>query len=228
MSVVALILQPLIDVMRLIFEAIFNFVGSYGFSIILFSAVMRVVTMPISRWARRVEAKYNRTLSDMEPELVRIRSTSKGRERFERIDGLYEEHGFHPIMAVSSILPLLFQLPFLLAALILFTGYPALQGVGFFLIDDLARPDQLMPLAAFGIDGALNVLPILIAAVTIIESACKANATKASVLKFCVIAVTVGALIYPLAAAACLYWLSNAVFSFLAELVARRRNEATP
>ena len=101
----------------------------------------------------------------MEPQLAAISGSLKGRERFERIEQIYQEHGYHPIQNATAILPLFLQVPFLLAALFLLSNDAQLGSERFLFIRDLLRPDVLIHWAGWSI----NALPILITLVALAE-----------------------------------------------------------
>ena len=85
-------------------------------------------------------------------------------------------------------------------------------------LSDLGSPDQLIPLSFMGAGVNLNILPLLLTGVAIVESIIKRNATKSGRLKFMIVATVIVILIYPLPAAVCLYWFTSNVVSLLSEL----------
>src|SRR5688572_15827956 len=115
MSIFSWVLAPITEAMRLAVEALFRLTGSYGVAIILLSFVVRLMTAPISKLAARVGARDREVRLIIEDELHEIRATSRGRERFDRTEALYNKHNYHPIKSMVSLLPLFLQIPFLLA-----------------------------------------------------------------------------------------------------------------
>jgi membrane protein insertase Oxa1/YidC/SpoIIIJ len=153
MELLTTILWPLMVALEAVLGLLHTLTGSYGLSIICLSLLVSAALMPVSAHARRLEQKDKDRLSAMAPKLAEIRAQYKGQERFERIDEVYQQNGYHPIKSMVSLLPLLIQLPFLLAALFLLANYPPIQGQAFLFIPDLAVPDHLIKL--FGV--AVNV-----------------------------------------------------------------------
>jgi YidC/Oxa1 family membrane protein insertase len=211
MSLLTLVLAPIIEAMRVVLVALYQLTGSYGVAIILLSVVVRLVTAPISGIAAKSGARDRDVRLAMESELRAIQATSKGRERFERMEALYNKHNYHPIKSVTSLLPLFLQIPFLLAALFFLADYAPLSGQRFLLIPDLLKPDGLL---SFG-DVAINVLPLLITLVAFAESAIKVDSTRSDRMRFLIIGLVIVVLIYPAPAGVCLYWLTSTVLSFL-------------
>jgi YidC/Oxa1 family membrane protein insertase len=226
MSFLTLVLAPIIEAMRVVLVALHQLTGSYGVAIILLSVVVRLVTAPISNIAARAGARDREVQLAMESEFREIRATSKGRERFERTEALYNKHNYHPIKSVASLLPLFLQIPFLLAALFLLSDYPPLTREPFLWIPDLLKPDGLLPLGSVSI----NVLPLLITLVAFVESAIKVDSTRSERIRFLIIGLVIVVLIYPAPASVCLYWLTSTVLSLLRSLVealGARQSEAS-
>jgi YidC/Oxa1 family membrane protein insertase len=213
----SLLLSPLSEAMRLLLVLFARATGSYGIAVILLGVTVRLLTAPVTRFAGRAAARDRQVQAAMAGELGEIRRTSKGRERFERTEALYRRHGYHPMKSVASLLPLLLNIPFLLAALILLSTYPPLAGTPFLVLADLSEPDRLLAVGG----GTINLLPLLITAVTLSESLVDADATRASRLRFLVIGLVIAALIYPMPAGVCLYWFTGNVLSFLGSAARR-------
>lgn len=209
MYILSLLLWPISETMKVLLVAFYALLGSYGMSIILLSLTVRLATAPIARYAVVAERKDQEVLATMESELREFKRTSRGRQRFERTEELYRRHNYHPIKSVASLLPLSLQIPFLLAALFLLTGYPPLAGESWLFIQDLLRPDGLIP---FG-DARINLLPIVITIAALADSALKTDSTRTARMRFLIVAVVIAVLIYPMPAGVCLFWLTNNIAS---------------
>jgi YidC/Oxa1 family membrane protein insertase len=215
MEILKTILWPLIAGLESLLALIHSVTGSYGVSIILLSILVSAVLLPVSAQARRMEAKDKERLDLMAPKLAEIRARYTGQERFEKTDEVYQEHGYHPIKSTVSLLPLLIQLPFLLAALFLLSDYPPIQGQPFLFIHDLSEPDGLLKLGKL----AVNVLPIALVGVTLTEAWLKKESTSQSRRRFLIVALVILVLIYPAPAGVCLYWFTSTCFSLARTLV---------
>ncbi len=222
MEAIALVLSPLIWLMRTALDALAGVVG-YGWAIVLVAVIVRVVVTPVTRLGAVAEKSHSAKLASLQPAIAEIRATSKGRERFERIDALYTENNYHPIHSMVSILPLMLQIPFLLSALILLVSHPSLHGQSFLFIHELTAPDQLVPLVS---GYRANLLPVTLTGVAIFESFIRRGSTTGSRLKFLAISTLIAILIYPLPAAVCLYWLVSNVWSLGSELLSWRKSGA--
>ncbi|BAQ15708.1 membrane protein insertase YidC [Methyloceanibacter caenitepidi] len=217
MDVLKTILWPLIAALEIALELIYSLTGSYGLSIICVSLLVSTLLLPVAATARRLEAKDKARLDLMAPQVAEIRASYRGQERFERIDEVYREYGYHPIKSTVSLLPLLVQLPFLLAALLLLSDYPPIEGTPFLFLPDLAAPDHLIKIGG----AAVNVLPFALIAVTLIEAWLKRESTPQSRRRFLIVALVLLVLIYPAPSGVCLYWFASASFSLSRTIVAQ-------
>jgi YidC/Oxa1 family membrane protein insertase len=203
-------LSPIIAGMRFLLDGLYAATGSYGISIILLSCAVRLLLSPVTRLAARTEERTTARQRAMEPQLAAIGPSLKGRERFERIEQIYREHGYHPIQNATAILPLFLQIPFLLAALFLLSNDPQLASQRFLFIRDLLRPDMLVG----GTGWSINVLPILITLVALAEAVIKFRGNRGAQARFLIVAGVIAVLIYAAPAGVCLYWLTSNLLSF--------------
>ena len=92
----------------------------------------------------------------------------------------------------------------MLAALLLLIDYPPLAGESFWIIADIAKPDALLSLNGM----TVNLLPLLMAAVTLAETSIKPEMTREGRIKFALVTAAILFLVYPLPAALVLYWMT--------------------
>ncbi len=209
MNAVEFLLTPIIWAMQQLLTLLQTATGSFGLAIIGLSIAARLLLTPIFKIAAKAEQKEQGVQAAMAPQIAEAKRTLKGREQFERIDEIYQAHGYHPIQSVSSLAPIALQIPFLLSALFLLTDFPPLQGKSFLFIENLGAPDGLISLGGISI----NVLPILLTAVAIFESYIRPEMTQAIRVRFLIVAGVIAILIYGLPAAVCLYWLTSNLWS---------------
>lgn len=209
MHAIEFLLTPIMWLMQHLVMLFQTATGSFGLAIIGLSIVVRLALTPIFRIAAKAEQKEQGVQAAMAPQIAEAKRTMKGREQFERIDEIYQAHGYHPIQSVSSLAPIALQIPFLLSALFLLTDFPPLQGKSFLFIENLGAPDGLLTLGGINI----NLLPILLTAVAIFESSIRPEMTQATRVRFLIVAGVIAVLIYGLPAAVCLYWLTSNLWS---------------
>lgn len=93
----------------LIMSWLYKLIGSYGFSLILFTIITRIVLLPLSIKQQKASAK----MAAFKPRIDEIQTKyADNRERMnEELMKLYQEEGYSP---TAGCLPLLIQLPLLL------------------------------------------------------------------------------------------------------------------
>jgi len=214
------ILSPLTGLLQTLLELIHPLVGSYGVSIMLLSVTVSLILSPVTSLARRLENKDRLRQEEMAPFLKAINEKYSGRERFEKTDEIYQRFNYHPIKSMGSLLPLFIQLPFLLAALFLLVDYPPLHGESFLVIRDLGAPDGLIPIS--GVSQGINLLPLLLTGVAVLESSIRPESTSQSRMRFLIVAAVLLILIYPFPAGVCLYWLTSNLSSLARAFVRAR------
>lgn len=141
---------------------------SYGFAIILFTFIIKLVTLPLTL----TQLRSMKATQELQPKLQELQKKyGKDRERLAQAQmELYREAGVNPL---GGCLPLLIQMPILFglyAALYRLAGMGVLTNQGFFFIPDLSfpTPDQgvswimrFISEGQYGQVAAYFVLPIL-------------------------------------------------------------------
>jgi YidC/Oxa1 family membrane protein insertase len=151
---------------------IHGFVGNIGAAIVLLSLLVKVMMLPLTQLADRLQASVNRTQALLQPQLDEIKRHFKGEEAHERTLAVYKDAGVSPLYTLKSLLGFLIQIPVFIAAFDMLGENIALAGGTFLWIDDLAKPDQwlALPLVVPFFGGYLNLLPCLMTGVTLLTS----------------------------------------------------------
>ena len=149
------------------FKFLYRFIPNYGFVIILFSILIKLLLHPLTK-------KSYQSMSEMQylqPKMTELREKYKSdpQRLNKEMMKLYKEHGVNPL---GGCLPTLLQMPLLFALFIVFRSTIQLRGQPFILwITDLSRPDVLPLGFNFPIIGDnIHVLPILMAITMIWQS----------------------------------------------------------
>ena len=146
-----------------------TFIPNYGIVIIIFSILVKVVLYPLTK-------KSYSSMKDMQkiqPLMAEIRE--KYKDDSQRMNSemmkLYKEHGVNP---VGGCLPMILQMPLLIALFIVFRSTIQLRGAMFIpgWITDLSRPDTIftLPFSLPMYGNEFNILPILMALTMIFQS----------------------------------------------------------
>ncbi|MBI4538529.1 MAG: membrane protein insertase YidC [Gemmatimonadetes bacterium] len=111
---------------------------SYGWVLILFGLLMRIVLWPLNQKAMRAQLKN----MAVQPLLKEIQDKYKNNpEKLQQeMLKLYREHGFNPM---AGCLPMLLPWPILIALFFVFQNTIEFRGVGFLWLPDLSRPDPI-------------------------------------------------------------------------------------
>ncbi|WP_238988884.1 YidC/Oxa1 family membrane protein insertase [Calorimonas adulescens] len=124
--------------MGTIFEYFFSITGSYGWAIVVFTLIVKLLLLPLTI----PQLNSSRKMQEIQPQIAKIQEKYKNDPQTmnQKVMELYQKNNVNPM---SGCLPLLIQLPILWALFAMFRNYPALSGVGFLWLKDLSKPDSL-------------------------------------------------------------------------------------
>jgi YidC/Oxa1 family membrane protein insertase len=206
-----IIIYPITLIIEFVFVAAQNLFKETGLSIICVSAAFSVLCLPLYLVAEKWQKIERNVQKQLAPKIAKIKAAFKGDERYMVLSTYYRQNHYHPIYSMRSTFGLLVQIPFFIAAYSYLSHLEALKGVSFLFINDLGKPDMLLPTA-----GGMNLLPFVM---TLINCASGAIYTKGLALKDKVqlygMALVFLALLYNSPSGLVLYWTLNNVFSFV-------------
>ena len=200
------LLYPIIYVLRIVFEVLESITTSAGLSIILLSLLASILLIPLQRKGRAMEDRFRIKFDSINLEIADLKKTMKGEALFRATEKVYEAKGYHPIQSVVLGVSFLISIPVLIAALLLFTTTDILDGKSFLFLSDLSKPDNLL--------FSLNILPLLMSAITIIDANYRFKDDKSLRYRFYFIAIVLLFLVYGLPAGLVLYWTTSNIVSF--------------
>jgi YidC/Oxa1 family membrane protein insertase len=204
-----IIIYPITQILEFVFMFAQSLFNSTGVSIIFISGTVSVLCLPLYMVAENWQEIERNIQKRLTPKIVKIKAVFRGDERYMVLSAYYRQNHYHPIYALRSSFGLLIQIPFFIAAYSYLSHLPALQGVSFFFINNLGKPDALLPIA-----GGINVLPVLM---TLINCAAGAIYTRGLDIKdkaqIYGMALVFLVLLYNSPAGLVLYWILNNVFS---------------
>ncbi len=116
----------------------------YGWVLIIFGVLMRVVLYPLNQKAMKAQLKN----MAVQPLMQEIQTKFKDNpEKLQKeMMKLYKEHGFNPL---AGCLPMLLPWPVLIALFFVFQNTIELRGVAFLWLPDLSAPDPYYVLPIF-------------------------------------------------------------------------------
>lgn len=112
---------------------------SYGVAIILVTAIIRLLLLPLNIKQTKSSLKMNK----VQPELKKLQQKYKNdpQKMQEKTMELYKEMGVNPL---GGCLPLLLQWPIFIALYYVFNTLTGINGISFLWIKNLAKPDILL------------------------------------------------------------------------------------
>ncbi len=216
-----IILYPFELLLSAIFSFLFSFTDSYGISLILLSFFITIITAPLyylaEKWRNEEKAIQKRMSRDIE----KIKKTFTGNKRFYQIRAAHKIYNYKSWQTFKTSFGLLVQIPFFFAAYSLLSNYKGYTGVPFFIIKDLAKPDNLL--------WGLNLLPFVM---TFVNIAASIYYTKSLRFKensqLFVMAIIFLLLLYKSPSALLIYWTMNNIFSLAKNIMLRNTGILPP
>ncbi|MDD5698702.1 MAG: membrane protein insertase YidC [Victivallaceae bacterium] len=134
--------------------------GSYGWSIIIITVIVRLLFWPITQKAN----KSMKRMQKLQPQMKEIREKYKNDPQTmnAKVMELYRREKVNPL---GGCLPILLQIPVFIALYSTLNGAVELRQVSFWWIQDLAKPDTVA--TVFGL--AINPLIIVMTALMVLQ-----------------------------------------------------------
>lgn len=154
-------IRPISHGVLTLLMALHKIIPNYGVVLILFAIGVKIVVYPLTRKSYQSMRK----MSDIQPKVAELKEKHKNnpQQLNQATMKLYKEEGVNPL---GGCLPILIQMPLLVALFQVFRSTIELRGEPFVLwIQDLSAPDTLMELFGFPI----NVLPLVMALTMLIQ-----------------------------------------------------------
>jgi len=191
--------------------AIYNFVGNWGWAIIIFTLLVKLVLFPLSYKGMMSMQK----LKDLAPKMKEIKERygKDPAKMNQQMMELYKKHGANPM---GGCLPMLLQIPVFFALYRVLLNADELQGAPWILwITDLSRHDPYY------------ILPILMGATMFIQQQITPNTMtdplQQKIFKWFPVLMTFFFLTFP--SGLVLYWLTNNILSIAQQVFINRAYE---
>ena len=155
------VVREISKLLLVLFVAAYEYVPNYGYVILLFAFVVKLLVYPLTHKSYESAAR----MQQLQPKITALRDKYKNdSQRLSRETmKLYKEEGVNPL---GGCLPMVLQMPIFIALYQTLNSTIELRQAPFVLwIEDLSRPDQL-DIAGFD----LHVLPITMAAAMFFQS----------------------------------------------------------
>ena len=203
----------------ILFIATYQYIPNYGWIIVLFAVVIKIIVYPLTHKTYESAAK----MQEIQPKIAALRDKYKNdNQRLSRETmKLYKEEGVNPL---GGCLPLLLQMPIFISLYNLFGKTIELRQAPFTLwIQDLSLPDELI-IGSFG----LHVLPLLMAASMLIQQKMTMKDPKQAVLVYMMPAVMIF-IFWSMSSGLVLYWTTFNVLTIGQQLLVNHfKKKAAP
>jgi YidC/Oxa1 family membrane protein insertase len=186
-----------------------GFIGSYGWSILALTAIIKIVLWPLQDKANR----SMRRMSLLNPKIQELRDKYKDdpTRMNQEVMKLYKDYGINP---VGGCLPMMIQIPIFFGLFKMLGQAVELRNSHFLWVQDLSQPDTVGHLP--GIGWPINIIPLCMAATQIWLMAMTpktGDATQRRVMMFTPLIFLF--ICYNFAAALALYYTAQNLFSIV-------------
>ncbi len=198
-----------------------NLIPNYGVAIILLTIFVRLVFWPLTHKSTVGMKK----MQEIQPLMKEIQAKYKDNpQRMQQETwALYKQHKVNPM---SSCLPMLIQIPVFIALFNVLRSAVELRYASFLWIGDLSEPEALF--ASWFPFGGLNILPILMAVSTGLQSAFTPSSGDKNQQRMMMVFMPIMMLVmfYSFPSALSLYWFLSNLFSIGQMWIIRRQTAA--
>src|SRR6266851_1458996 len=186
-----------------------GFIGSYGWSILALTAIIKIVLWPLQDKANR----SMRRMSLLNPKIQELREKYKDdpTRMNQEVMRLYKDYGINP---VGGCLPMMIQIPIFFGLFKMLGQAVELRNAQFLWVHDLSQPDTVAYLPGLG--WPINIIPLCMAASQIWLMAMTpktGDATQRRVMMFTPLIFLF--ICYNFAAALALYYTTQNLFSIV-------------
>ena len=191
-----------------------EFCGSYGWSIIIITIIVRMLFWPITQKAN----KSMKRMQKLQPQMKEIRAKYKDDSQTmnAKVMELYRTEKVNPL---GGCLPILLQIPVFIALYSTLNGAVELRQVPFWWIQDLAKPDTVATI--FGL--AINPLVIAMTALMVLQQRLTPAAMDPAQQKMMMfMPIMMLFMLYSLPAGLTLYWTVSQSLAILQLLLQKR------
>jgi len=155
-----------------VLKVIYNFVGSYGFAIIILTICVRACIHPLTRYSQTRMQESSEKMAILQPKIEALKKKYAKDPKVlqkEQMKLFAENNAMGGMML--GCLPMLLQFPIYIALYSMIRSFIEFRGNAFGPIDDLSLPDSLisLPFTLPLVGNSLNILPFMTLTVTVIS-----------------------------------------------------------
>ncbi|SCW54815.1 membrane protein insertase, YidC/Oxa1 family, C-terminal domain-containing protein [Ruminococcaceae bacterium YRB3002] len=216
MSILDIFIKPLEFVYEFIYSVASRISDNPLVCILILSITVNFLALPLYRRADIIQQESRDTENRLRPVIDHIKKTFKGDEKVMMLQTYYRLQSYSPLSSMKSIISLVLQIPFFIAAYRFLSHLPLLAGVSVGPISNLNAPDGLITIGSV----TINLLPILMTVINIISSEIytKGQPFKSKIVLYLSAAIFL-VLLYDSPSGLVFYWTFNNVFSLIKNIV---------
>ena len=212
-------IYPIEYVLKFIFETSYLYTDSYIIATIILSIVVSTVLLPFYYWADKLQNRERIISQRLKPTIYEFKSVYSGSKLHAVTSTLYRQNNYHPIYSLRSVMGLLVQVPFFIAAYHFLSTYQPIVGVETWLFKDLGLADGWLHIGSLHI----NMMPFIMTAVNLVSGfVFTRGMSKSEEIQVWVLAIIFLVLLYTSPALLVLYWTMNNLFSLLKNVVEKK------
>ena len=219
---------PIRDLIVVILDAFYALIPNYGWGIIIFSILFKLLFFPLNQ----KQADSMKKMAKVQPLLKELneRYKSNPQEKQRRTMAIYKEHKINPL---SSCLPMLIQVPIFFALYAAFSDSYDLWRSPFIenWVNDLSEPDTIyqFPLSLPVLGGInLNILPLIMGGTQMLQSkftVITGDASQQKVMQFLPLILIF--FFWNLPSGVVLYWTIQNILSIAQQLYTNSKKDST-
>ncbi|MFH1190340.1 MAG: membrane protein insertase YidC [Candidatus Omnitrophota bacterium] len=193
---------------------------SWGFSIILLSIFLNLITFPLTAKSFKSMQK----MQELHPQMEQLKKQHKDSpEKLNKaVMELYKKYNINPL---SGCLPILLQMPVFIALYAALMKSIELRNTGFFWIQDLSSPDAVrLPFSLPLIGNSINILPLIMVVAMVMQQKISTKTMGSAVtpeqkeqqkIMLIVMPIVFGFIFYSMPSGLVLYWVVNTILTIV-------------
>lgn len=200
------------------FANLFN--GSYGWSLVLMTIIIRLALMPLMLKQYKSQIEMREKMSVIQPEMQQIQEKYKGKKdpqsqqkMQQELMQLYQKHNFNPLSTFGGCLPIIIQLPILMGFYWAIIRTPEIAESSF-LWFSLGERDFILPFLA----AAVYFIQFKVSQIGVPVQPQQEQMMKTMGL---ITPIMMGAFSFSMAAALPLYWTVGGTFLIVQTLISK-------
>lgn len=211
-------------------NAINGLLHAWWLTLLALVLIIRILLFPLAHRAIKMNEKMLADQAKLKPEIRAIKEKHKDPTlQYQKTMELYKAHDINPFAPMLGCVPVLFQLPILIAIFNLLGQEVKMQGASFLWISDLSIPDQLfaLPFTLPYFGGYFNLLPVLMSVTMVLTTnlgtPAEGDQKKTQMRTMIILAVIFFTLFYSFPAGLVFYWMMSNVGQFAQQEFMKRR-----